>query len=53
VAAKSFRNLPNVVVLNAENAGVADIIRPATLIASQGAIDALSARATKDREKVA
>jgi large subunit ribosomal protein L4 len=53
VAAKSFRNLPNVVVLNAENAGVADIIRPATLIASQGAIDALAARATKDREKVA
>jgi large subunit ribosomal protein L4 len=50
VAAKSFRNLPNVQVLNAENAGIADIIRPATLIASQGAIDALTARATKDRE---
>jgi large subunit ribosomal protein L4 len=49
VAAKSFRNLPNVQVLNAENAGIADIVRPATLIASQGAIDALTARATKDR----
>ena len=53
VAAKSFRNLPNVLVLAAENAGVADIVRPATLIASQAAIDALTARATKDREKVA
>jgi large subunit ribosomal protein L4 len=51
VAAKSFRNLPHVQVLNAENAGVADIVRPATLIASQGAIDALTARATKDRAK--
>ena len=49
-AAKSFRNLPNVVVLSAENAGIADIVRPATLVASQGAIDALTARATKDRE---
>src|ERR671916_1122777 len=38
VAAKSFRNLQGVVVLNAENAGVADIVRPATLVASQGAI---------------
>jgi large subunit ribosomal protein L4 len=50
-AAKSFRNLPNVLVLSAENAGVADIVRPATLIASQGAIDALTARAAKDRVK--
>ena len=46
VAAKSFRNLANVVVLNAENAGVADIVRPGTLVASQAAIDALTARAT-------
>ena len=45
VAAKSFRNLPGVLVLSAENAGVADIVRPATLIASQAAIDALTARA--------
>jgi large subunit ribosomal protein L4 len=48
-AAKSFRNLPSVVVLSAENAGIADIMRPATMIASQAAIDALTARATKDR----
>ncbi|HTE64052.1 MAG TPA: 50S ribosomal protein L4 [Solirubrobacteraceae bacterium] len=47
--AKSFRNLPSVLVLSAENAGVADIVRPATLIASQSAIDALTARATRDR----
>jgi len=56
IAAKSFRNLSGVLVLNAENAGIADILRPATLIASQGAIDALTARATRDRatqEKVA
>jgi large subunit ribosomal protein L4 len=50
-AAKSFRNLQGVLVLNAENTGVADIIRPATLVASQAAIDALTARATKDRVK--
>jgi large subunit ribosomal protein L4 len=50
-AAKSFRNLANVLVLNAENAGVADIVRPGTLVASQAAIDALTARATKDRTK--
>jgi large subunit ribosomal protein L4 len=50
-AAKSFRNLPSVLVLSAENAGVADIVRPATLIASQGAIDALTTRAAKDRVK--
>jgi large subunit ribosomal protein L4 len=48
-AAKSFRNLSGVTVLSAENAGVADIVRPATLIASQGAIDALTARAAKTR----
>jgi large subunit ribosomal protein L4 len=50
-AAKSFRNLANVQVLDAENAGVADVVRPATLVASQAAIDALTARATKTREK--
>jgi large subunit ribosomal protein L4 len=51
VAAKSFRNLPSVLVLSAENAGVADIVRPATLIASQSAVDALTARAAKTRVK--
>jgi large subunit ribosomal protein L4 len=48
-AAKSFRNLEGVVVLSAENAGVADIVRPATLVASQAAVDALAARAAKTR----
>ena len=51
LAAKSFRNLQGVLVLSAENAGVADILRPATLVASQAAVDALTARATKDRAK--
>jgi large subunit ribosomal protein L4 len=46
-AAKSFRNLQGVTVLSAENAGVADIVRPATLVASQAAVDSLTARATK------
>src|SRR3954447_8951684 len=46
-AAKSFRNLQGVTVLAAENAGVADIVRPATLIASRPAVDALTARAAK------
>jgi ribosomal protein L4 len=50
-AAKSFRNLANVLVLDAENAGVADLVRPGTLVASQSAIDALTARATKDRKE--
>ncbi len=51
LAAKSFRNLQGVLVLNAENAGIADILRPATLIASQAAVDALTARAGKVREQ--
>jgi large subunit ribosomal protein L4 len=53
VAAKSFRNLAGVLVLSAENAGVADIVRPATLIASQAAVDALAARATAKRAATA
>jgi large subunit ribosomal protein L4 len=50
-AAKSFRNLEGVVVLSAAHAGVADIVRPATLVASQAAVDALTARASKTRVK--
>ena len=42
--AKSFRNLARVNVLPAEAAGVADIVGAATLVASQEAIDALTAR---------
>jgi len=52
-AAKSFRNLAGVSVLNAENAGVADIVGAATLVASQAAVDALTARARRDRQSVA
>jgi len=52
-AAKSFRNLASVLVLDAENTGVADLVRPGTLIASQSAIDALTARATKKDRKEA
>jgi large subunit ribosomal protein L4 len=50
IAAKSFRNLEGVTVLSADNAGVADVVRPATLVASQAAVDALTARASKQRE---
>ena len=50
IAAKSFRNLEGVAVLGADNAGVADVVRPATLVASQAAVDALTARASKQRE---
>ena len=51
-AVKSFRNLSGVVVLDAENVGVADILRPATFVASQAAVDALTARAAKTKETV-
>ena len=44
LVAKSFRNLSRVNVLPAEAAGVADIVGAATLVASQEAIDALTAR---------
>ena len=43
--AKSFRNIQGVNVLPADQAGVADIVGAARLIASQSAIDALTARA--------
>ena len=48
--AKSFRNLARVNVLPADAAGVADIVGAATLVASQAAIDALTARG-KNRER--
>jgi large subunit ribosomal protein L4 len=47
VAGKSFRNLAGVNVLAAEDAGVADIVRAATVVASQAALDNLTARARK------
>ena len=51
-AAKSFRNLAGVSVLDVSSCGVADLIGAATFVASQTAIDALTSRARK-REEVA
>ena len=47
-AALSFRNLPRVSVLPAEAVGVVDVIGAANVVASQEAIDELTARATKE-----
>ncbi len=44
-AALSFRNLPGVAVLTPESVGVADLLGAASLAVSQGALDALTARA--------
>jgi len=44
-AAKSFRNLPRVSVVTAEAVGVAEIVGHRSLVASEGAIEILSARA--------
>ena len=49
-AAKSFRNITGVNVLDASAAGVADVIGAASLIASQAALDNLAERTT-DAEK--
>jgi large subunit ribosomal protein L4 len=43
--AKSFRNLERVDVVDADNAGIADIVRVATLVLSEAAIESLTARA--------
>ena len=45
-AALSFRNLARVAVLTSENVGVADIVGAASLVFSQTALDALTARAS-------
>ena len=50
-AAKSFRNLAGVTVLAGENAGVADIVGAASLVVSQPALDALTARARRERAR--
>jgi large subunit ribosomal protein L4 len=44
-AAKSFRNLPRVIVLPAAALGVADVIAAASLVVSKAALDVLEARA--------
>ena len=43
--AKSFRNLPRVSVVTAEGVGVAEIVGHRSLIASEGALEILEARA--------
>ncbi len=43
-AALSFRNLKRVAVLTAENVGVADLLGAASLLVSQAALEALTAR---------
>jgi large subunit ribosomal protein L4 len=45
-AAKSFRNLPDVTVLQATAVGVADVIASRSLVLSQTALETLTARAT-------
>lgn len=49
-AALSFRNLDGVAVLTHENVGVADLLKAASLLGSQSAMDALTARAAGKRE---
>jgi large subunit ribosomal protein L4 len=44
-AAKSYRNLPRVSVVTAEAVGVAEIIGHRSLVASEGALEVLAARA--------
>ncbi len=48
-AALSFRNLDRVAVLTHESVGVADLLRAASLVISQAALDALTARATGEK----
>ena len=46
-ALKSFRNLSRTNVLHVDDVGVADLLRAATLVLSQTALDSLTARARK------
>ncbi|MGH2864882.1 MAG: 50S ribosomal protein L4 [Solirubrobacteraceae bacterium] len=48
-AALSFRNLSRVAVLSAENVGVADLLGAASLVISESALEALTARTGKPR----
>ena len=47
--ALSFRNLRDVSVLPAQAVGVADLVGASAVLASQGALDALTARATGEK----
>jgi len=49
-AALAFRNLPRVSVLAAQDIGVTDLIGSAAVLASQEALDALTARVTTTKE---
>jgi large subunit ribosomal protein L4 len=49
-AALSFRNLARVAVLSAENVGVADVLGAASLLVSEPALQALTARTAKPRK---
>jgi large subunit ribosomal protein L4 len=51
--AKSFRNIDRVTVLPAAEAGVADILVAASIVASEPALEALSRTAAKDTVKAA
>jgi large subunit ribosomal protein L4 len=51
-AALSFRNLKRVAVLSATDVGVADLLRVASLLVSQAALDELTARAAKPVARV-
>jgi large subunit ribosomal protein L4 len=48
-AAKSFRNIARVNVLAADDAGVADVVGAASLLASEPALEGLAARARRER----
>jgi large subunit ribosomal protein L4 len=50
-AALSFRNLARVAVLTHESVGVADLLRGASVVISQTALDALTARATGEKKE--
>jgi large subunit ribosomal protein L4 len=49
-AALSFRNLARVAVLTAENVGVADLLGAASLLVSEPALQALTARTAQPRQ---
>jgi large subunit ribosomal protein L4 len=49
-AAKSFRNLAGVHVLQVDDVGVADLVGAATVVVSQAALDNLTARARRERK---
>jgi len=46
----SFRNLARVAVLTAENVGVADLLGAASMVVSEGALEALTARTGQPRK---